>query len=102
MSFDFANASKLAEGFNFIPFVIIFIFFYFVIIRPQNQKQKEQKDFVEKIKKGDKVITTFGVVAVVESVVDEVFLKIEISKDVCITISKEFVSPFNNDKIKIS
>ena len=35
--------------------------FYLFFIRPQQKKQKEQKKFVEAVKKGDKVITMGGI-----------------------------------------
>ena len=39
---------------------LIILVFYFFMIRPQMKKQKDQKKFVEELKKGDKVITTAG------------------------------------------
>src|SRR5476651_722310 len=44
-----------------IPMVLIFVVFYFFMIRPQVKKQKDQKKFVEDLKKGDKVVTTAGI-----------------------------------------
>ena len=38
----------------------IFVVFYFFMIRPQQQKAKEQKKFIEAIKKGDRVVTIGG------------------------------------------
>ena len=38
----------------------IALVFYFFMIRPQLKKQKDQKKYVEELKKGDKVITTAG------------------------------------------
>lgn len=45
---------------------IIFIFgllivFYFFMIRPQQKKQKDQKNFMESLKKGDYVVTIGGI-----------------------------------------
>lgn len=34
--------------------------FYFFMIRPQQKKQKEQKTFLENLKRGDKVVTIGG------------------------------------------
>lgn len=42
--------------------------FYFFMIRPQQKKQKEQKKFLEELKKGDEVITIGGLHATVISV----------------------------------
>jgi len=46
---------------SFIPMILIVIVFYFFMIRPQMKKAKEQKKFVEELKKGDKVITSAGI-----------------------------------------
>ena len=44
-----------------VMFGLIFVVFYFFMIRPQVKKQKDQKKFVEELKKGDKVVTTSGI-----------------------------------------
>jgi len=44
----------------FLPMILIIVVFYFFMIRPQVKKQKDQKKYVEELKKGDKVITTAG------------------------------------------
>lgn len=46
---------------GFLPMIGIVIVFYFFMIRPQMNKAKEQKKFVEALKKGDKVVTTAGI-----------------------------------------
>ncbi len=46
---------------QFLPMVGIIVVFYFFMIRPQVKKAKDQKKFVEDLKKGDKVITTAGI-----------------------------------------
>jgi len=35
--------------------------FYFLLIRPQRQKDKERRAMLDKVKKGDKIITTGGI-----------------------------------------
>jgi preprotein translocase subunit YajC len=44
-----------------ITMVLIIVVFYFFMIRPQVKKQKDQKKYVEELKKGDRVVTTSGV-----------------------------------------
>ena len=55
---------------QFIPLILIFVIFYFFLIRPQQKKVKEHKLMVEGLKRGDKVITTGGIVGTVERVID--------------------------------
>src|ERR1700744_5460546 len=45
----------------FLPMILIIVVFYFFMIRPQVKKQKDQKKYVQELKKGDKVITTAGI-----------------------------------------
>ena len=41
--------------------VAIIAVFYFFMIRPQQKKAKEQKKFIEEIKKGEDVVTIAGI-----------------------------------------
>ncbi|PRP67132.1 preprotein translocase subunit YajC [Nonlabens agnitus] len=45
----------------FAPYVGIALIFYFLIIRPQSKRRKEEKQFAESLKVGDRVITTSGI-----------------------------------------
>ncbi|MFW5761297.1 MAG: preprotein translocase subunit YajC [Cyclobacteriaceae bacterium] len=56
----------------------IIIIFYFFMIRPQQKKQKDQKKFVDQIKKGDNVVTIGGIHGKITSIEgDEVILEVE-------------------------
>jgi preprotein translocase subunit YajC len=50
------------------PLAFIVLIFYFVMIRPQVKQQREHQNLIDKLKKGDKVITSGGIWGVVESV----------------------------------
>src|ERR1700761_40214 len=58
----------------FLPMILIIIVFYFFMIRPQVKKQKDQKKYVEELKKGDKVITTAGMHGKIADVSEKTFL----------------------------
>jgi preprotein translocase subunit YajC len=58
----------------FLPMILIIVVFYFFMIRPQVKKQKDQKKYVEELKKGDKVITTAGIHGRIADVADTTFL----------------------------
>ena len=49
---------------QFIPLILIFVIFYFFLIRPQQKKVKEHKAMVENLSRGDKVVTSAGIIAV--------------------------------------
>jgi len=56
-----------------LPFVFLIAIMYFVIIRPQNQQAKKHKEMVEALAKGDKIITTGGLIVEIKKVEDTYF-----------------------------
>ncbi|MEM7109670.1 MAG: preprotein translocase subunit YajC [Bacteroidota bacterium] len=76
---------------SLILFGGVALVFYFFMIRPQQKKQKEQKKFIEEIKRGDQVITAGGIHGKVLTVeVDAVSL--EIDKGVKMKVQKSSIS----------
>jgi len=61
-------------GQQLIMFGLIAIVFYFFMIRPQVKKGKDQKKYVNELKKGDKVITTAGIHGRIADVAETTFL----------------------------
>ena len=57
-----------------IMFGAIAVVFYFFMIRTQMKKQKDQKKYVDELKKGDKVVTTAGIHGKIYEVADTTFL----------------------------
>ena len=71
---------------QFIPLILIFVIFYFFLIRPQQKKVKEHKLMVEGLKRGDKVVTTGGIVGTVERIIDNEKVEVNISENVNVEI----------------
>ena len=73
---------------QFIPLILIFVIFYFFLIRPQQKKAKDHKIMVENLKRGDKVITSGGIVGKVDRIIDNEKVEVEISDNVKVEIIK--------------
>ena len=73
---------------QFIPLILIFVIFYFFLIRPQQKKVKEHKIMVANLKRGDKVVTSGGIVGTVERVMENDKAEIQISENVNVEIVK--------------
>ncbi|HEX8019534.1 preprotein translocase subunit YajC, partial [Mucilaginibacter sp.] len=69
-----ASAGGLGSYGSLVPMVLIIVVFYFFMIRPQVKKQKDQKKYVEELKKGDRVITTAGIHGRIIDLNDTTFL----------------------------
>ena len=76
---------------SFLPLIILFAIFYFLIIRPQQKHQKAHREMLESLKKGDKIVTTGGLMAEVVKV-EEDFIKIKLNEDTIVRLEKSFVA----------
>ena len=56
-----------------LPFVFLIAIMYFVIIRPQNQQAKKHKEMLESLVKGDKVVTSGGLIVEIKKVEENFF-----------------------------
>jgi preprotein translocase subunit YajC len=76
-----ATEGEEGGGFDWtiiIFLVLIFAIFYFLMIRPQRKRQKEQRELMEGLQRGDRVITVGGIYGQIESLTeDSVVLKVE-------------------------
>lgn len=73
-----AYAAEAVEGtpqvnplVQFMPIILMFAIFYFLLIRPQQKKAKELQAMIAGLKKGDKVITTGGILGVISSIQED-------------------------------
>lgn len=76
---------------SFLPLIILFAIFYFLIIRPQQKQQKAHREMLESLKKGDKIVTTGGLMAEVVKV-EEDFIKIKLNDEMIVKLERSFVA----------
>ena len=76
---------------SFLPLILLFAIFYFLIIRPQQKAQKEHKAMLEALEKGDKIITTGGLIATIVKP-EEDFIKIKLNDDTIVKLDRAYVS----------
>lgn len=79
---------------NLIFLGAIFAIFYFFIIRPQSQRQKEIQKMVDNLEKGDKIVTSGGMIAKVKTV-DEDTVLAEIDSGVKARFKKSSITDVN-------
>src|SRR3546814_2362725 len=65
---------------SLLPLVLIFVVFYFLLIRPQQKKVKEHKAMVQALRRGDRVVTSGGIVGQVTKVLNDAELQVEIAE----------------------
>ncbi|MBI3995803.1 MAG: preprotein translocase subunit YajC [Nitrospirae bacterium] len=76
---------------SFLPFVLIFVVFYFLLILPQQRKQKKHRAMLEALKKGDRVLTTGGVLGTVAALNKDV-ITVQIADNVRVKVRREYIA----------
>ena len=76
----------------FLPLILIFGVFYILLIRPQQKKVKQQREMLNNIKRGDKIITSGGIIGIISKVNDNRELVVEITDGVEIKIAPGMVA----------
>ncbi len=67
--------------------VILIAIMYFLMIRPQMKRQKEHKAMLDKLAKGDEVITSGGIAGTVVGLSDA-FITVEVASGVQLRVQK--------------
>ena len=73
---------------QFIPLILIFVIFYFFLIRPQQKKVKDHRIMVDNLKRGDKVVTSGGIVGTIERIIENDKVEIQIAENVNVEMIK--------------
>ena len=83
-----AQAAPAAPGMGtfLLPIALIAVM-YFLMIRPQMKRQKEHKAMLDKLNRGDEVITSGGVAGTVTDIGDN-FVTVEIADNVRVRVQK--------------
>ena len=77
---------------QFIPLILIFIIFYFFLIRPQQKRVKDHRSMVEGLKRGDEIITSGGIIGIIDRVLEDDRIEVEISNDVKVQIIRSTIT----------
>ena len=80
----------------FLPLILIFGVFYILLIRPQQKKVKQHREMLNNLKKGDKIVTSGGIIGKINKVSDTKELQVEISENVEIKIAPGMIVDLYN------
>ena len=76
---------------QFIPLILIFVIFYFFLIRPQQKRVKDHKAMVLALKRGDQVVTSGGIIGVIERVLEDDKIELTISDNTKVKVVKSTI-----------
>lgn len=70
----------------------IVLVFWFFMIRPQAKKAKEQKNFVNNMQKGDKIVTIAGIHGTINKINEDNTIQLEVNPGSYLKIEKSSIS----------
>ncbi|HTK30978.1 MAG TPA: preprotein translocase subunit YajC [Candidatus Saccharimonadaceae bacterium] len=85
-----APAGPIAMLVQFGPILIIFAIMYLLLIRPQQQRQKQTDLMLKALKKGDRVVTSGGIMGTVIGV-DDAKVVVRIADEVKVEFTKSAI-----------
>lgn len=56
---------------SLVPILLFIVIFYVLFIRPQRKREKEHAELLKKLKPGDEVVTSSGIIGRITSVKDD-------------------------------
>jgi len=89
-----ANASTVGgfDPMQFLPLVLIFVVFYFLLIRPQQKKMKAHQALLGALRRGDRVVTSGGIIGTVARLINDQEIEVEIADNTRVRVMRAMVS----------
>jgi len=74
-----------------LPLVLMFVIFYFLLIRPQQKKAKTHREMLTNLHKGDRIVTSGGLIGEVTGISDTV-ITLEIAPKIRVKVSRSHIA----------
>src|SRR3954464_3483532 len=85
-----------------VPLLVMFGIFYIILIRPQVRKQKDHQAMLQKLGKGDEIITRGGLIGKITGVSDDGILVLELQEKVRVRVPRAYIEAKWDGKVPAS
>lgn len=75
----------------FVPMILMFVIMYIILIKPQQKKQKQHQEMLQKLKAGDRVLTSGGIYGTIAGMKENA-VTLKIADNVKIEISRSSIT----------
>lgn len=87
-----------AAGFlGLVPFVLIFVLFYVMMILPQQRQRKKHQQMLDALKKGDRVVTTGGMVGSVTNIHNDL-VTLQVAENLKVKVLRSAVASLRGEE----
>ncbi len=75
-----------------LPLLLMLPVFYFFLIRPQQQRAKQQKQMLDALRRGDRVVTNGGIIGTIAKVISDTEVAVDIADNVRVRVVRSMIS----------
>ncbi|MEA1937762.1 MAG: preprotein translocase subunit YajC [Pseudomonadota bacterium] len=79
-------------GMQLLPILLIFVVFYFLLIRPQQKRMSEHQTMINKVRRGDKIVTVGGLIGNISRMVGEDEIVVELSENTKVRVMRGYIA----------
>jgi len=87
---------------NLLMLGMLFAIFYFILIRPQQKRLKSHRDMMGALAKGNRVITSGGLIGTVIKFEGDNVVIIEVAQGVKVRVAKSAITEITSEKASAS
>ena len=76
---------------SFVPMIVVVLILYVLIIRPQQKQAKEQRNMLNALKTGDRVLTQGGLIGVIAGIKGTV-VQLKVAENVRVEVTRSAIT----------
>lgn len=92
-----AQQGTTGGGSMWIWMIVILVVMWIMMLRPQRKKEKQEREFRNGLKKGDRVLFSGGIYGKVHEV-GETTVEVEVGNGTVLTVEKNMIQPAPEEK----
>ncbi len=81
---------------SLLPFILIFVLFYVLLILPQQRRQKKHRAMLNALKKGDRVVTSSGILGTVMNISKDI-ITLQVADNVKVRVVRDHISDLRKE-----
>lgn len=86
---------------SLLPLILVFLILYLLVIRPQHKKLKTHNQLINSLKKGDKVVTSGGIMGTITNINDaDKTVEVEIADKVVVKLLRTSITDLSKSNAK--
>lgn len=84
---------------NLLVLGMLFFVFYFILIRPQQKRLKKHQEMMKSLAKGNRVITSGGLIGVIAKFEGDEVVVLEVAQDVKVRVARSSIVEIKDNSV---